>query len=71
MNPVIKEIAKETKGKAKVLKVDIDRNPEITRKLDVMGVPTFIIYKNGKVVWRRSGGMTKTKLLKELEKHYN
>lgn len=70
MNPVLKQLAKEVKGDAKILKVDIDKNQEFTKKLDVMGVPTFIIYKNGEEVWRRSGAMTKDKLKKQLMKHY-
>ena len=70
MTPVIKQLAKDVKGKAKILKVDIDKNQKLSKKIDVMSVPTFIIYKGGKEVWRRSGAMTKAKLKKQLEKYY-
>lgn len=69
MHPILKELSKDIKGQAKILKVDIDKNKKLAKKLDVMSVPTFIIYKKGKVVWRRSGGQTKSKLMKQLEKH--
>ncbi len=68
MDPVIKQLASEMKGRVKVLKVDIDKNQRLAQRLEVMGVPTFIIYQNGEIVWRRSGALTKTKLIKELEK---
>lgn len=70
MHPILKDLSKDIKGRAKILKVDIDKNKKLAKKLDVMSVPTFIIYKKGKVVWRRSGGMTKAKLKKQLEKHF-
>lgn len=69
MMPILKQLAKDIRGRAKILKVDIDKNQKLAKKLEVMGVPTFIIYKKGKVVWRKSGAMTKAKLEKELDKH--
>lgn len=69
MTPILKQLAKDIKGKAKILKVDIDKNPKLAKKLDVMSVPTFIIYQKGKIVWRRTGGMTKAKLQKQLDKY--
>jgi len=68
MHPVLKDLSKDVKGQAKILKIDIDKNPKLAKKLDIMSVPTFIIFKEGKEKWRRSGGMTKTALLKQIEK---
>ncbi len=68
MHPVLKALSKDIKGKAKIIKVDIDKNQKLAKKLDVSSVPTFVIYKSGKIVWRRSGGMTKAKLAKQIEK---
>ena len=69
MHPILKELARDVKGQAKILKIDIDKNQRLAKKLDVMSVPTLVIYKNGKIVWRRSGAMTKAQLKKQLDKH--
>ena len=69
MHPVLKDLAKDVKDRAKIIKVDIDKNQALASKLDIMSVPTLMIYKRGKVVWRKSGAMTKNQLLKELETH--
>ena len=56
--PVIEGLAKELSDQLKILKVDIDRNQAFSTKLKVQGVPTLMLYKKGKVVWRQSGFMT-------------
>lgn len=71
MQPVLKDLSKDIKGIARILKVDIDKNQKLAKKIDVMSVPTFIIYKSGKEMWRRSGGLTKSKLKKQIEKYAN
>jgi thioredoxin 1 len=55
MAPVLKELAGEVKGKARIIKIDIDKNQAISTKLGIRGVPTFILYKKGESVWRQSG----------------
>lgn len=59
MAPVLKELVTEMQDKAVVLKVDVDKNPAASRAYNVRGVPTFIIFKGGKEVWRQSGAMPK------------
>jgi thioredoxin 1 len=41
--------------KLRILKIDIDRNPQITNSLQISGVPTLILYKKGQQLWRQSG----------------
>ncbi len=53
--PVLEEFAVDQADKVKVLKVDIDRNQAFSQRLKVKGVPTLILYKAGKIVWRASG----------------
>ena len=55
MEPVIKELKGKFGDKLSVIKIDIDKNQELAGKLGVRGVPTFILYKEGKLVWRASG----------------
>jgi thioredoxin 1 len=67
MNPVIKDVAKEVSGKVRVIKVDIDKSEAAAIKYNVSAVPTFILFKEGKPVWRHSGMIDKLNLLKVLD----
>ena len=66
MSPVIQEVAKAVKGKARVIKVDIDKSVQAAQTYQVQAVPTFIIFKNGKVIWRYSGMIDKSSLINRL-----
>jgi len=63
MNPILKEVAKKVTGKAKIIKIDVDKYAKIGSNMGVMGVPTFMIFKNGKKLWHEAG----TKTAKQLE----
>ena len=63
MAPVVDEVAGELSGKAKVYKLDIDESPEIAKEFDVMGVPTFIVFKDGEAHGRAVGITPKESLL--------
>lgn len=69
MDPIIKEVKKEIGGKARIIKVDIDKNPDAARKYQVQGVPTFIMFKNGKQLWRQSGALPKHLLLQAIQQN--
>ncbi len=68
MLPVIHEIAKEQAGKDfLVATLDIDDNAEIAAKYDVMSIPTFIIFKDGKEISRMLGAMPKDMVLSKIQ----
>ncbi len=55
MAPFLKE-AKDKLGEAvTIIKIDIDKNPQAANHFAIQGVPTLLVFKNGKVVWRQSG----------------
>lgn len=55
MPPILQEVSKQLGKDAKILKVDVDKNPSAAKAYAVQGVPTLIIFKSGKSVWRKSG----------------
>ena len=66
MTPTIESIAREVQGRARVLKIDVDKNQSLASALHIQSVPTLIIYKNGVIVWRHSGGLDKLALKNKL-----
>ena len=55
MGPILKQVASEMGDKIRILKVDVDRNPAIAQKWAIRGVPTLMVFKNGKQLFRQSG----------------
>ena len=55
MHTVIRDVAAALGDKAKVIKIDVDKNQELAEALRIKGLPTLMIYKEGQMVWRQSG----------------
>ncbi len=55
MGPILSEIKSKMGDRVTILKIDVDKNPEISQQFEVQGVPTLVIFKQGKVKWRQSG----------------
>lgn len=67
--PILEEVSKQTHGKVKIIKVDVDKNQTLAGKLGVRGVPTLILYKNGDQVWRQSGVVPTNELVRLINQH--
>ena len=65
--PVLEEIANEYAGKVRVVKLNIDDNPETARAYSILSIPTLNVYKGGQVVKQIIGAKSKSALLKDLE----
>ncbi len=68
MAPILKDLKKEVGDTASILKVDVDKNPQAASEYQVQGVPTLILFKQGKVLWRQSGVVQKSGLLGVIKK---
>ena len=64
MMPVVEQIENESEGKIKVCKVNVDEEPELASKFDVMSIPTFVAIKNGKVIGTSLGVQSKEDILR-------
>ena len=55
MAPILKQLKSELKDSISIIKINVDTNQALAAKYQVQGVPTFIVFKQGKQVWRQSG----------------
>jgi len=68
LSPIIKEIKNDYGNKLRVVKIDVDKNPELAKQLDVMSMPTIMIFRNGTLQWRTMGVQTKVAISKQIDK---
>jgi thioredoxin 1 len=67
--PVLEEIAAEQAGKLEIAKLNIDENLDVTRRFDVMSIPTLILFKDGEPKVRLIGAKPKGQLIQELSNY--
>ncbi len=65
--PVLEEIARDYEGKLRVVKLNTDENPAVTRRYGITSIPTLHVYVGGEIVKSLVGALPKPKLLRELE----
>jgi len=64
LSPILKEVKAELGDAVTIIKVDVDESPQAAQAYQVQGVPTLILFRNGKQLWRQSGVMPKASLVK-------
>lgn len=70
MSPILKEVKDVVGAKASIIKINVDKNQSLATKYQVRGVPTLILFKEGKQIWRQSGVLQKNQLIQLLESNY-
>ena len=69
MAPELQKFAQKNTGKVRVIKIDIDKNPAVAQQFRIQGVPTLILFKEGKVLWRQSGDMSSGQISDAVSSH--
>lgn len=69
MSPILKEVKDSLGDNVTIIKVDVDKNPQAAAAYQVQGVPTLIVFKGGKPVWRQSGVVPKQGLVNILNQY--
>ncbi|HVZ25832.1 MAG TPA: thioredoxin domain-containing protein, partial [Sediminibacterium sp.] len=55
MAPILQQVKQQVGDAATILKLDVDKNPEMAARYQIQGVPTLVLFQHGKPVWRKSG----------------
>lgn len=65
----LKEIKHELGDQVKMIKIDVDKNPDVASKFAIVGVPSMLLFKESSIKWRFTGLIEKSDLILEIEKH--
>lgn len=69
MKPVLESLKRALEDKVRILKIDIDKNNALANSYSIQSVPTFILFKNGKIMWRASGAIPMNELKNIIDNH--
>lgn len=67
--PVLKQVKEALGDSVSVIKIDVDKNQALASQYEVRGVPTMILFKDGKSVWRQSGVIPKDSIIQIIKSH--
>ena len=70
LSPILKEVKTALGSQLKVIKIDVDKNELLATKYQVRGVPTLLLFKNGKQLWRQSGVLQKNEIINVINSYH-
>ncbi|WP_205502012.1 thioredoxin [Rufibacter psychrotolerans] len=69
MAPILQQVAQQYAGKLKVIKIDVDKNPAVAQQYRIQGIPTLLLFQEGKQLWRQSGVVPAHQLSQVVQQH--
>ena len=67
MAPILDQLKSELGESIRILKIDVDKNQALANQLNIRGVPTFVLYKSGQIIWKQSGGISLSNLISKIK----
>lgn len=71
MKPILEELKAKIGDSAKIIKIDVDKSPQVLNTFQIQGVPTLILFKKGEIKWRQSGVVLSNELERVIYQHLN
>ena len=71
MNPILKSIKKRFGDKLKIIKINVDKNQQVANKFQVKGIPTFILFQNSEILWKKSGVINENSFVEIIKSYIN
>jgi thioredoxin 1 len=67
--PILKDVKDKLGDQLRIIKIDIDKNPQLSAQWQISSVPTLLLFREGKLVWRQSGVVPAHQLIPILKQH--
>ena len=71
MSPILQEVKGIIKDDVKIIKINVDQHQDLANHFMVRGVPTLMLFKSGKMLWRQSGVLSKNQIIEIINQHKN
>ncbi len=70
MAPILKEVKDSVGDAVTIIKLDVDKNPKVASAYQIQSIPTLILFKEGNIMWRKMGIVSKSNLIQLIQQHF-